>query len=1173
MNERMKALRDLRKRAPRRDFRRDFNEHLFYLKIEDIDAEAFLAEAEEELHEQDDGPESTAHYTQYGSQILGQLANQAALHALRLPENSPDERIDIEVMHTKFGPELFKGILIDTGASHASSAGHKQYLAYQKLYNVNIDPNGAESNRFKFGLGATTSKGTIDVNCPIGTIKFHVVDADTPFLLSLNDLDRSGFYYNNQKDLLIDAQRSISIPVDRLGGHPFLRWDAPQEILHTAHLNGDDIDGDEDGQAIDLTEQQLRQLHRRFGHPSIEKLTKLLQRSAHDFNRETLANITKYCESCQLNARQPGRFKFTIKDDIDFNHSVYIDIFYIKEGHAKEERSLPVLHVIDEATRFQAARFIDTKKADHVWDTFKSCWIDTYLGPPDFLIVDAGKEFLGDFKRNAKTMSIQLEHAPTEAHHKIGIVERYHEPLRRAYQTIRHDLPTMSQDLVLQMAVKAINDTVGPDALVPTLLVFGAFPKMTPLDPPNPSVLERARVIRKAMTQVRETRDRQHVADALSARNGPIINAILDAQIGSRVLVWREKKGWKGPYTLLSIEGSNCILDLPSGPTAFRITSVKPFYEEEHIEEPQDDRPTVPNKPDPDQEGREPPDHSRNAVEEVPIIMSRPKRDTQPPLRYRLPQNEASTQHLTSKEISSLELSVKLRAEGVISLPNPPFVDSRNQEIKGLLEKGVFQIVNIDDIEPGTRIFTCRFVDEIKYKEGKPYEKSRLVVMAYHDQGKSSILTQSPTIQRCSQRLLLALAAMMMWTWLLCLRDVSQAYINSLSKLVRPIYVWAPDGVNLGGKLLMVIRPLYGIPEAGTHWFKTYHDHHLEKLGLTISSYDPCLLFSENAIVGLQTDDTLFCATEDYIKHEDKQLKQAGFPAKPTQILKRDQEHEITFNGAVISARDDGIYMKQPQQCKKISQVDVNGDIKTQYMKERARGAYIASLTQPEAAFALSRAAQTTEPTADSAAELNKCLKWQYDNQARGLYFPKINRDNLKLIIFVDASFANNDDMTSQIGYVILLANQVENGDMNNLKFRGSIIHWSSTKCKRVTRSVLASELYAMVAGYDIGYSLKTTIDSITGKETPLILCTDSFSLYDCITKLSTTAEKRLMIDIMSLRQSYDRREINQIIWIDGLSNPADAMTKAKPCSALKELIDTGMITVKTKAWIEREGS
>jgi len=52
------------------------------------------------------------------------------------------------------------------------------------------------------------------------------------------------------------------------------------------------------------------------------------------------------------------------------------------------------------------------------------------------------------------------------------------------------------------MAVKAVNDTAGPNGLVPTLLVYGAYLRMSKLDPPAPSVTDRVAIIRKAMAEI-----------------------------------------------------------------------------------------------------------------------------------------------------------------------------------------------------------------------------------------------------------------------------------------------------------------------------------------------------------------------------------------------------------------------------------------------------------------------------------------------------------------------------------------------------------------------------------------------------------------------------------------------------------------------------------------------
>jgi hypothetical protein len=185
------------------------------------------------------------------------------------------------------------------------------------------------------------------------------------------------------------------------------------------------------------------------------------------------------------------------------------------------------------------------------------------------------------------------------------------------------------------------------------------------------------------------------------------------------------------------------------------------------------------------------------------------------------------------------------------------------------------------------------------------------------------------------------------------------------------------------------------------------------------------------------------------------------------------------------------------------------------------------------------------------------------ENAIRGLRFVKLDATTLRLLVFIDASFANNKDLSSQIGYVTVLADAAN---------RVNIVHWSSVKCKRVTRSVLASELYGAAHGFDISVAIKTTLDNVLQSSIPLVLCTDSKSLYDCLVLLGTTLEKRLMIDVMGLRQAYERRLITDIKWVDGKSNPADAMTKSKPCEALQRLIDTNRIDLNTIGWVDRTG-
>ena len=1070
-----------------------------------------------------------------GYDIAATLADQSVHHAITGSDyalnGDTDPFIYAKATEGRYTSKKFYGIMIDTGASTRSTAGYGQYLAYKELSNIDIDKSEAGAINVQFGIGSTPSIGSIMVVTPFGDVKFHVVEADTPFLLCLKDMDSLGIYFNNLKNILISPNYSVSVV--RQFGHPFLLWNESLSAFLQDSLSSS---------SCFLTDTELRQLHRRFGHPSANRLIRLLERSGHGdkLDKEAIHKLTKFCVLCQRNGKSPGRFKFTLRDEnIDFNHSIIVDVMYITGS--------PLLHVVDEATRFQAARWLPNISAQATWNALRLCWIDVYIGPPDLLIHDAGTNFTGrEFQQCATSMAISTKCVPVEAHQSIGIVERYHAPLRRAYSVISEELKGtgtgVTRDMVLQMAIKAVNDTAGPDGLIPTLLVFGAYPRMVELDPPAPTITQRATAIKRAMEEVVKLRASRQVAEALRQRNGPQTQPVHELPINSDVLVWRENSHrWTGPFKLLSMEEESCKVQLPSGPTDFRSTVVKPYLNE-HEQQPQNQG-QQPQIQDDSQQGQR-----RN-----------PRRARRLPARY---------QDHNVADISILVQEVK----GMGHLSG--FIESRQKELNGLLEKGCFEIVAELEVPRGVRIFNSRFVDEIK-NEGtdKAFEKSRLVVQAFNDTDKDLVLTQAPTIQRVSQRIILSIAAALRDKGLnLYLRDISQAYVQSNTQLNRDFFVRPPKELQQQlqlpmGSVLRVVKPLYGVPEAGNHWFNTYHNHHIQKLRMKQSTYDPCLLYTTEGfgLVGLQTDDTIFLADEEFATREETELQKAKLLAKPREKLA--QDCPIKFNGGIIKLTSDGIItLTQERHCSKIGMVNI-GDGKAvrkdQYIAQRARGAYIATVCQPEAAFDLSFAAQVVNPKENDAKALNRRLQWQLENYSRGLSFVKLDVNSLRLIVFTDSSFANNNDLSSQIGFVILLA------DKDN---RANILHWSSVKCKRITRSVLASELYAMAHGFDTGSAIKGTIERILkrGVPLPLIVCTDSRSLYDCLVKLGTTHEKRLMIDLMCLRQSYERREIAEIKWIDGDSNPADAMTKTKPCQALRNLIETNTIHVEATGWVER---
>ena len=134
------------------------------------------------------------------------------------------------------------------------------------------------------------------------------------------------------------------------------------------------------------------------------------------------------------------------------------------------------------------------------------------------------------------------------------------------------------------MAVKAVNDTSGPDGLAPTLLIFETYPRITEFDPPTRSTTQQATAIKKAMEEVSRIRARTQINKALHERNGPSVTDVHDLPLNSPVLVWRKgntgRSGhWTGPYPLLQTQRETYTVELSNEPTDFWSMTIKPYYE------------------------------------------------------------------------------------------------------------------------------------------------------------------------------------------------------------------------------------------------------------------------------------------------------------------------------------------------------------------------------------------------------------------------------------------------------------------------------------------------------------------------------------------------------------------------------------------------------------------
>jgi hypothetical protein len=95
----------------------------------------------------------------------------------------------------------------------------------------------------------------------------------------------------------------------------------------------------------------------------------------------------------------------------------------------------------------------------------------------------------------------------------------------------------INKEIILQMIVKAINDTVESDELMLILLIFETYSRMHVMNSSISSINQRAIAIEKAMTEMRKFKAERQVADVLNIRNEFIIISIHDLLLNSNVLI------------------------------------------------------------------------------------------------------------------------------------------------------------------------------------------------------------------------------------------------------------------------------------------------------------------------------------------------------------------------------------------------------------------------------------------------------------------------------------------------------------------------------------------------------------------------------------------------------------------------------------------------------------
>ena len=135
--------------------------------------------------------------------------------------------------------------------------------------------------------------------------------------------------------------------------------------------------------------------------------------------------------ACYSRRPPPAAPKSTGRVATHFNDRLQIDVLYIGLDNG---RKAAVVHIVDVATRFGAARLLSNEQGPDITRALERAWFRPY-GPPKQIQNDEARPFCSqEVTVFLETHGVSIDVAPGEAHTRLGIIERRHLVLRTAIE-------------------------------------------------------------------------------------------------------------------------------------------------------------------------------------------------------------------------------------------------------------------------------------------------------------------------------------------------------------------------------------------------------------------------------------------------------------------------------------------------------------------------------------------------------------------------------------------------------------------------------------------------------------------------------------------------------------------------------------------------------------------
>ena len=1053
--------------------------------------------------------------------------------------------------------------LLDTGCGALEPIGGRfwfdEYLKTLDLEDKNkvLNSKRSSSKTFRFGDDRKLkSLGRYRVPLVFGTkvieVDLDIVDSHLPLLVTCPMIISLGGIINTQNDTITLLDEEIPMALCSSNMYTIAIKGMTSDVFAAVSLN--EVSDDE-------CKERLLKLHRQFGHPSNDKLRKLLE-DAQVWEKSYarfLDEIHSKCKVCKEYSHTPPRPVVSLPMAHFFNDVVSMDLKHWHDG-------LWILYIVDLFTRYTMGHLITRKKPEVIVETLIKRWISIF-GVMGKIHTDNGGEFnANEVREVASILDFSCSTTGAESPWQNGVCERVHAVTDVILTKLVATYPKTPLDVLLAWACMAKNTLQMNNGFSANQLVFGQNPKLPNIMSsklPGLSESTTSVILARHLNALHSAR-----IEFVKSESDERIRRALRSKVRASEQVYKPKdkvyykregfKEWLGPGSVIGQEGK--VIFVRHGGQVVRVSANRLVKANDVDFGNQDSLKLYGSGAEASSVSADSCENSQNSgvvpqetfseCIDTPATVAHP-RINEPERRSLRVFNQE--QNLNGEQRVYLVTIPRSRHN------EPDCIAAKQTELKKLEDFDVYEKVPYFDQDLiSTRWVLWEKGDEIR---------ARLVARGFEEQSNDCSV-DSPTVGKVIIRIVLIIAVAM--KWVVQSTDIKSAFLQGMP-LSREVYIKPPKEALISDDMVWKLKKcLYGLNDAARQFYDSVRAE-LLRLGCKTSQLDPSLFFYQNDSGILQG--VIVSHIDDFL-HAGSQIFYDNIMDPLCQRFKVGSHHSESFKyvGYQINQQSNGVRINQekyienaeipemsPARCVKKSNPLNEVEI-TQYRALVGMLNWIVQTTRPDLYFDLiDLSTKFKSSTVEDLIRVHKILI-KVKNEKSEIFIPNLGNDfgAWRLIAFTDASLGNLNSGTNSCGGSIIF---LSHGDLV------APLVWRSGRIKRVVRATLSAEALSLCEGLDEAIYVKHILCEILSLDRcsfiPIIGITDHDGLQKSVKSTKLVDDRRLRMDIAALKENIEQGIVQDVRFTPSGDQLADVLTKkGVNGSKLLSVLQTGKLVL-----------